>query len=417
MRRDAVMLSMWHDAHGPTVAVLDPKPSRVLDVACGVHAHWVVHTAQQPGWEHTRFVALDLAPSLVPAGLLPRGVRGRVAFVQHNVLDPGGLPFFDDEFDFVRVGCVNSAVPGASSSPSPAAPSNADPPSVGRARAEHAWDRLVEECRRVLKPGHKLEVLDTLFSLYMPRPLPTIIDACERIVRARFITLALHTAIPPALAMNELRCTRTVKLPVLQAPARPPTVAAGPGADGEEDVEVRHARILLHLWSQRIGAHALPLARAVEATYRAEAPSGALRGAKESAAAEKDSERAILEWTGELREIAGLASVMEREWGWECAFDRRLEGKLASRVPVMERELGARRGRQQRNGGSSDAGRSRWSEAALQQLEAQKREAEQELGLVRRRLRLVPMPRPSERETMGIFGGEAWISTKRVDQM
>jgi len=107
-----MMRAEWHDAHGPTVARFDSKPSRVLDVACGVHAHWIVSTAQQPGWEHTRFVGLDLAPSLVPLAMLPETVRSRVAFVEGNLL--AGLPFFDGEFDFVRVGCVNSAIPGAS---------------------------------------------------------------------------------------------------------------------------------------------------------------------------------------------------------------------------------------------------------------------------------------------------------------
>ncbi|GAA5907638.1 hypothetical protein JCM8208_000026 [Rhodotorula glutinis] len=351
---DAMLQAEWHDAHGPTVAHLDPKPSRVLDVACGVHAHWIVSTAQQPGWEHTRFVGLDLAPSLVPLAMLPETVRSRVAFVESNLL--AGLPFFDGEFDFVRVGCVNSVIP------------------------EHAWDKLIEECRRVLKPGHQLEVIDTLFSLYMPRPLPVIIDATERIVRARFVTLNLHAAIPPALAMNELKnmCAR-------------------------------------------IAAHALPLALAVEDTYRAEAPPDAPRTLKTSSAAEKESERHILQWTGELREIAGVASVLEREWGWECAFDRRLEKKLDGRVRLLEGALeGGRDGDKRRRadgvaGGAQDDGRDALEQQ--QQVEALRREAEQELVLVRRRLGLEGMARPSERQTMGIFGGEAWVCSKGAERV
>ncbi|KPV72472.1 uncharacterized protein RHOBADRAFT_46926 [Rhodotorula graminis WP1] len=398
---DAMMQAQWHDAHGPTVAHLDRKPSRVLDVACGVHAHWIVSTAQQPGWEHTRFVGLDLAPSLVPRAMLPKAVRSRVALVEANLL--AGLPFFDGEFDFVRVGCVNSAIP------------------------EDAWDPLVEECRRVLKPGHQLEVVDTLFSLYMPRPLPVIIDATERIVRARFVTLNLHAAIPPALAMNELKDMRAVQLPVLHAPAHPPATtaaAAAAVATSESDAKKdQHARILLHLWSQRIAAHALPLALGVEDTYRAEAPPGAPRPAKASSAAEK--ERHILEWTGELREIAGVASVLEREWGWACAFDRRLERKLDGQVRLLEGALERERERERdgderrrADGGVGLAqGEVREALEQQQQVEAVKREAELELVRVRRRLGLEGMERPSERQTMGIFGGEAWVCSKGTERV
>ncbi|BGP41872.1 hypothetical protein JCM10450v2_005943 [Rhodotorula kratochvilovae] len=383
---DAMTQSLWHDAHGPIVAHLDPKPARVLDVGCGAHAGWIVSTAQAPGWEHTQFVGLDLAPSLVPMALLPEEVRKRVAFVQHNVLDSNGLPFFDEEFDFVRISCLNSAIP------------------------EFAWDPLVEECRRVLKKGCKLEVLDTLFSLYMPRALPSIIDACERIVTARFISLNLHASIPPALAMNDLKSMRTVQLPVLPAPARVPSSSEG----GKMPAGEEQARLLLHLWSQRVGSHALPLARAVEDTYLAGAAPGE-RTAKDSAAKEREHEGAILEWTAELREVAGVAALLEGKWGWRCAFDEKLEGELARRVPGMERELGecARARAQARR---DNPARVQELDAVQHQLEVQKREAEHELNLVQRRLRRAPVPRPSERESMGIFGGEAWVSRKGAER-
>ncbi|GAA5853946.1 hypothetical protein JCM9279_007612 [Rhodotorula babjevae] len=365
---DAMMQAEWHDAHGPT-----------------------------PGWEHTRFVGLDLAPSLVPLAMLPEAVRSRVTFVQGNLL--AGLPFFDGEFDFVRVGCVNSAIP------------------------EHAWDPLIEECRRVLRPDGQLEVVDTLFSLYMPRPLPAIIDATERIVRARFVTLNLHAAIPPALAMNELNNMRAVKLPVLHAPAHPPAATSTAAATSESELKKdQHARLLLHLWSQRIAAHALPLALAVEDTYRAEASPTVPRSAKASSTAEKESERHILEWTGELRDIAGVASVLEHEWGWECAFDRRLERELEGRARLLEGALE----REQRDGderrrGTGGAGCAQGERGEAleqqQQVEALRREADQELGFVRRRLGLEGLARPSARQTMGIFGGEAWVCSKGAERV
>ena len=256
----------------------------------------------------------------------------------------------------------------------------------------------------------------------MPRPLPAIIDATERIVRARFVTLNLHAAIPPALAMNELRDMRAVKLPVLHAPAHPPSADNAAAATSESDVKKdQHARLLLHLWSQRIAAHALPLALAVEDTYRAEAPPTAPRSAKASAAAEKESERHILEWTDELREIAGVASVLERERGWECAFDRRLERKLDGRVRLLEGALECERDGEERRRGTGGArgahGEGRETVEQQQQVEALRREAEQELVLVRRRLGLERMARPSERQTMGIFGGEAWVCSKAAERV
>ncbi|GAA6050570.1 hypothetical protein JCM3770_001467 [Rhodotorula araucariae] len=385
---DAMTQSLWDDAHGPTVAVLERKPARVLDVACGVHASWILSTARAPGWEHVQFVGLDLAPNLVPLDMLPAEVRGRVAFVQHNVLDPNGLPFFDDEFDFVRISCLNSAIP------------------------EHAWDPLVEECRRVLKHGCELEVVDSLFSVYMPRLLPAILDACARIVRARFVSLNLHASIPPALAMNDLKSMRAVALPTLSAPARVPAPALEGRGIGDDEA---HARLLLHLWSQRIGAHALPLARAVEDTHVAAAAPGE-RSAKDSAAAANEHEEAILEWTRELREIAGVAALLDRMWGWRCAYDEQLESDLARRIPEIERGRGECMRAHARQG-EGDPAHAHQLETALHQLEVQRREAEQELGLVRRRLMRAPLPHPSERESMGIFGGEAWVSRKGVKRV
>ncbi|GJN92831.1 hypothetical protein Rhopal_005869-T1 [Rhodotorula paludigena] len=377
---DAFFSSVWTDLHGPTVAILEPtKPARVLDVGCGPYAHWILSTAQLAGWEHTHFVALDLVPSLVVDEMLPAGVKGRVEFVQHNVL--GQLPFPDDSFDYVRVSGINSSLP------------------------ENIWDQLIESCARVLRPWRKLEILDPLFALYLPRSLPVIEDACQRIVRDRFINLNLHATIPPALAMNDLKSMRTASLPVVQAPPRPPVRGADMD-DGEE-----RARILLHLWSQRVGSHALPLACAAEQTYKHDAErAGTNWTAKDAASKVSEVEGAVRDWTDELREIAGIASVLEDKWGWKCAFDEQLEGELGRKVPLLERDL-ATHGREPRSLLIEGAD-AHELEASVQALKLQKREAEHELHLVRRRMGLEPLPHPSQRASMGVMGGEAWVSRK-----
>lgn len=47
---------------------MPPIPTRVLDLGCGVYAPWILEMARFPGWQHTRFVGLDIAPVLLPLG-------------------------------------------------------------------------------------------------------------------------------------------------------------------------------------------------------------------------------------------------------------------------------------------------------------------------------------------------------------
>ncbi|BGP01789.1 Proteophosphoglycan ppg4 [Rhodotorula toruloides ATCC 204091] len=381
---DALIAGEWHDRVGETVAQLDPKPRRVLDIGCGAYAGWILSTAAALGWETSRFVGLDLVPVLVPPSMLDGPVRARVSFVQHNFLEP--LPFFDEEFDYVRIACVNSGTP------------------------EHRWDSLMEELRRVLAPGGHLELLDTVFSLYAPRPIPRVLHAFERIVRQRFITLDLRTTIPPALAMNELRGISRFSMPILNAPSQ------RPGKDGHEMSEDEEkARILLAAWSRRIGAHALPLARAVEETYT---KAGEVRSERDRSTAEKENEAAVRGWTDELNEIAAVDFLLERKLGWKCKLDEEMERQLSVRVPLIEGELrtleqakGSARGVKIRLLGCTTAP-VQDIELARQHLQLLKREAEQDLNAVRRRLRLVPLPEPSTKDSLGIFGGEAWVCQK-----
>lgn len=109
---DALFMAEWRDQCGPTFANLEPTPTRVLDIGCGVYGQWILAAAQVPGWEATRFVGLDLAPVLVPTSMLPAEVRSRVDFVQHDFLQR--LPFHDGQFDYIRTCGVTAGVPGPS---------------------------------------------------------------------------------------------------------------------------------------------------------------------------------------------------------------------------------------------------------------------------------------------------------------
>lgn len=195
-------------------------------------------------------------------------------------------------------------------------------------------------------------------------------------------------------------------MPVLNAPSQPP------GKDGKnmsEDEE--KARILLAAWSRRIGAHALPLARAVEETY---SKAGAERSERERATAEKENDAAVRGWTDELNEIAGVAFLLEEKLGWRCKLDEEMERQLCARLPLieaLERAKGSVKGTRFWLAGRGVAP-AQDCEVARQHLQLLRRDAEQDLYAVRRRLRLVPLPELSQKDSLGIFGGQAWVCQK-----
>lgn len=107
-------------------------PRRVLDVGCGVGAHWILHMVNQPGWEHTEFVGewpslascaeecgaltersrkgWDVAPIQIPPGSIPSEAESRIRFQQINVfqecsIEPG-------DYDLIRCSGCFEACPG-----------------------------------------------------------------------------------------------------------------------------------------------------------------------------------------------------------------------------------------------------------------------------------------------------------------
>ncbi|CAL1712725.1 unnamed protein product [Somion occarium] len=120
----------WHDFEEP--------PSRVLDLGCGVGT-WILDCARL--WKDTHFVGLDIVP--IQPDLQQVGssqLASRVTWVQANFLE--GLPFQDEEFDYVHIKRIARGVP------------------------EDKWDALLEEISRVMKPSGRIEIIEE--DLYLP---------------------------------------------------------------------------------------------------------------------------------------------------------------------------------------------------------------------------------------------------------
>ncbi|EMD40112.1 hypothetical protein CERSUDRAFT_81393 [Gelatoporia subvermispora B] len=123
----------WH--------VFETPPERVLDLGCG-SGPWLLEAART--WKNAHFTGLDVVPihpDLKQLGL--SDLASRITWVHANFLE--GLPFSDEEFDYVRVTRIARAVP------------------------EHKWDWLFEEISRVMKPGGAFELFEE--DLYFPGKL------------------------------------------------------------------------------------------------------------------------------------------------------------------------------------------------------------------------------------------------------
>ncbi|KAJ4482031.1 hypothetical protein J3R30DRAFT_3285938, partial [Lentinula aciculospora] len=114
----------WH--------VFEEPPTRVLDIGCGTGS-WLLDCARV--WRKCQFVGLDLVP--IQPDLQRVGsadLAHRVTWVQENFLE--GLPFPNEEFDFVHIKRISLGVP------------------------EDKWDFLLEEISRVMKPGAAFEMIE-----------------------------------------------------------------------------------------------------------------------------------------------------------------------------------------------------------------------------------------------------------------
>ncbi|EPQ31746.1 uncharacterized protein PFL1_01078 [Pseudozyma flocculosa PF-1] len=116
----------------------DARPSRVLDLGCGVGI-WCVDMARE--WPQTEFVGLDVCPIQTPMATMRNpDLEQRVTWVVANFLER--LPFPDNSFDFVHMRYLGVSIP------------------------EDKWADIIAEVERVLAPGGKVEILENNFTFY-----------------------------------------------------------------------------------------------------------------------------------------------------------------------------------------------------------------------------------------------------------
>ncbi|KAJ7025328.1 hypothetical protein C8F04DRAFT_1128529 [Mycena alexandri] len=111
----------WH--------VFTTPPTKVLDIGCGTGT-WILNCGM--AWRDCHFVGVDVVPLHPDLGTSE--LSARITWVQANFLE--GLPFPNDEFDFVHIKRIALGVP------------------------EDKWDSLFEEIARVLKSGGAFELIE-----------------------------------------------------------------------------------------------------------------------------------------------------------------------------------------------------------------------------------------------------------------
>ncbi|KAJ6605681.1 hypothetical protein B0H10DRAFT_2076669 [Mycena sp. CBHHK59/15] len=111
----------WH--------VFTTPPTKVLDIGCGTGT-WILNCGM--AWRNCHFVGVDIVPLHPDLG--SSELSTRITWVQANFLE--GLPFPNDEFDFVHIKRIALGVP------------------------EDKWDALFEEIVRVMKPGGAFELIE-----------------------------------------------------------------------------------------------------------------------------------------------------------------------------------------------------------------------------------------------------------------
>ncbi|TFL04202.1 hypothetical protein BDV98DRAFT_563735 [Pterulicium gracile] len=133
---------------GLTLAPLKQTPTRVLDLGCG-GGLWAIDAARR--WKNSIVYGFDIVsiqPDLEKISGY-KDIASRVKWIYGNFLD--GLPFEDELFDFVRMHGLGLALP------------------------EDEWAFVLEDVRRVMKPGGVLEVVEE--DLIFPCSKPTRITA------------------------------------------------------------------------------------------------------------------------------------------------------------------------------------------------------------------------------------------------
>ncbi|KAF9485800.1 hypothetical protein BDN70DRAFT_459133 [Pholiota conissans] len=136
--KDVIDLDVWETLYFMDMTdslsfhVFETPPTKVLEIGCGTGT-WLLHGART--WKECHFVGLDIVP-LHPdlRNVGSPDLASRITWVQHNFLE--GLPFQNEEFDFVHIKRIALGVP------------------------ENKWDLLFEEVARVMKPGARLEIIE-----------------------------------------------------------------------------------------------------------------------------------------------------------------------------------------------------------------------------------------------------------------
>ncbi|KAJ6585074.1 hypothetical protein B0H19DRAFT_1108040 [Mycena capillaripes] len=128
----------WH--------VFQTPPTKVLDIGCGTGT-WVLNCGM--AWRKCHFVGMDVVPLHPDLGTSELSTR--ITWVQANFLE--GLPFPNDEFDFVHIKRIGLGVP------------------------EDKWDYLFEEIARVLKSGGAFELIEE--DLFFPGKTSTDDDESD----------------------------------------------------------------------------------------------------------------------------------------------------------------------------------------------------------------------------------------------
>ncbi|BGP38776.1 hypothetical protein JCM10450v2_002730 [Rhodotorula kratochvilovae] len=367
-------------------------PWRVLDIGCGPTPFWILEMAAQEGWEKTRFVGLDAAPSSVTINL-PASVEDRVSFIQHDLRER--LPFQDASFDFIRFSCINFAL------------------------REQDWQELCEEAIRVLKSGKPLEIVEHDHTVLRCRPDTsldrfTAIDSLfSDILSDRFINPRPLTVLPSTLAMSggtQLRSTGHVSLEMPTAaehdlPTHPDAVSLADAVDplgryasgrasASRALRTDETRVLLHAYADQWASSSLGLAKAAAGARRRERSISGRQGSSILSSASTaeypqkeldEVEDLVHAWADDLRGRADIASLLASQLDWEPTFDHALAASLESNVATCAaglREVETHRNLHEEVFGEPDAElERRW-----QQMDYATREAEAELGVVKARM-------------------------------